>query len=122
MAEGPFAIRPSFGIHLQQPQVHPELDLLQPILAAELPDDNLAWLIIPLIQQGGYIETHIMNMDARSPQVNARMRGSFSSPTPTHEPAKSNWFWLVFGRKGLFQFCGFGGHKFAAVSGSPFGQ
>jgi hypothetical protein len=72
VAEGPFAIRPPFGIHLQQSQVHPKLDFFQAILAAELSDDNLAWLIIPLVQQGGYIETHTQNMDARSRQVNAK--------------------------------------------------
>jgi hypothetical protein len=69
VAEGPFAIRPPFGVHLQQSQVHPKLDFVLAVLAAELSDDNLARLIIPLIQQGGNIETHTQNMDARSRQV-----------------------------------------------------
>src|SRR5580658_10118338 len=73
MAEGPFAIRPPFGIHLQQSQVHPELDFVLAVLAAELSDDNLAWLVIPLIQQGGNIETHTLSMEPRTRQVNARL-------------------------------------------------
>ena len=69
--EGPFAVRPPLGVHLQQSQVHPELDFFQSIFAAEFADDNLPWLIIPLIQQGGNIKTHNQNMDALRSQVNA---------------------------------------------------
>jgi hypothetical protein len=87
VAKGPFAIRASFGIHLQKSQVHTELDLFHPIPAAELSDDNLAWLIVPLIQQGGDVITHTTNMDANSLQVNARMQGVF---IPSYSRSSSN--------------------------------
>ena len=87
VAEGPFAIRPPFGVHLQQSQVHPKLDFVLAVLAAELSDDNLARLIIPLIQQGGDVITHTTNMDANSLQVNARMQGVF---IPSYSRSSSN--------------------------------
>lgn len=70
-AKGAFAIRPAFGIHLQETEIDAQLDFFLAILAHEFSDDNLPWLIIPLIQQGRYIETHCHTMDFNSLQVNA---------------------------------------------------
>jgi hypothetical protein len=47
------------------------LNLFNAILALKFPDDNLPRLIIPLVQQGGNIETHTTSMDAVARQVNA---------------------------------------------------
>ena len=70
-AKRPFAVRPPFGVHLQQPKINPQLNLFHAVLALKFPDDNLPGLIIPLIQQGRNIETHVINMDAAGRQVNA---------------------------------------------------
>jgi hypothetical protein len=71
MTHGPFAIRPAFGVHLQEPQIDPELDLLDPILGLEPAHHDLARLVFPVLQQARYVEIHNANMDGRLRQVNA---------------------------------------------------
>src|SRR5882724_8417746 len=58
MSERPLAIGTPLGIHLQQTQVHPELDLVLPIFGFEPADHDLSGRIIPLVQQMCYVEVH----------------------------------------------------------------
>ena len=51
VAEGPLAVRPALGIHLQQTQIHAKLQLLLAIPGFESADHNLSGLIIPLVQE-----------------------------------------------------------------------
>src|SRR6185503_9418795 len=51
MAEGALSVRPSLGVHLQEPEIDAELDFLEPILADEFSHDDLAGLVIPLFQE-----------------------------------------------------------------------
>ena len=50
-ARGPFAVGPPLGVHLQDAQVHPELDFFHAVLADKFPHHHLARLVIPLVQQ-----------------------------------------------------------------------
>jgi hypothetical protein len=50
MAEGPFAIRATLRVHLEQAQIQPKLDLLAPVLRLEPAGDHLAGLVLPLLQ------------------------------------------------------------------------
>jgi hypothetical protein len=72
--EGAFAVRPAFGVHLQQAQVHAQLYFLQSVFAPKFSDHHLARLVIPLVQQGRNIETHALNMTAKCLQVNVPER------------------------------------------------
>ena len=57
------AVGPSLGVHLQQTQIHTELDFLDAILADKSPHTYLARLVIPLAKEVGNIEIHATNMD-----------------------------------------------------------
>jgi hypothetical protein len=70
MAEGPFAIRPAFGVHLEQAQIQAELDLLAAVPGLKPAGDHLAGLVLPLVQEMRYIEIHKPNMEAAPWQVN----------------------------------------------------
>ena len=63
MPKRALAIRASFGIHLQEAEIDPQLDLVLPIFGFEPSDDNLSRLIIPLVQQMRYVKVHAANMD-----------------------------------------------------------
>jgi hypothetical protein len=55
---------------LQQAQIHAKLDFLAPVLGFEPAHDNLARLVVPLLQEIRYIEIHGPNMAADARQVN----------------------------------------------------
>jgi hypothetical protein len=51
VSEGPFAIGAPLGVHLKQTEIHAELDFFLSILADKFPHDDLAGLVIPLVQE-----------------------------------------------------------------------
>ena len=51
MSEGPFSVRPPFGIHLQQAEVQAELKFLLAVQAFESADYDLSGLELPVSQQ-----------------------------------------------------------------------
>src|SRR3954451_7730197 len=55
---GPLAVRPPLSIHLQQTQINPQLDFFLAVFGFESPDDHLAGLVVPMLQQIRYIEVH----------------------------------------------------------------
>src|SRR6185312_14056227 len=69
----PLAVRPALGVHLQQPEIDPQLDFLFPILPFEFPDDDLARLVRPMFEDRRDIKIHEANMTAKCWQVNARL-------------------------------------------------
>jgi hypothetical protein len=69
-AARPLAVRPAFGIHLQEAQVHSKLELFFPISALESPYDHLPGLIFPVFQQTRYVEVHEQNMEGACAGVN----------------------------------------------------
>src|SRR5258706_13502602 len=72
MAKRTFAVRPSFGVHLEQTEIDAELDFFSPVLRFKSAHHHLARLVFPLRQQMRYIEIHVANMDAEFGQVNVR--------------------------------------------------
>lgn len=71
ISERALPVGPPFGIHLQQAQIHSELNFFLPIFGFKPADDHFPWLIIPLRQKMRYIEIHAPNMYAINMQVNA---------------------------------------------------
>src|SRR5216117_3193078 len=80
-AERAFAVRPTGGVHLEQAEVHSQLDLLGAILGFEFSNGNLPRLVVPVLQEVRDVEIHGGNMDAVFFQVNARSdQGCDSTP------------------------------------------
>src|SRR5438067_5820140 len=63
MTKGTLAIRTPVGIHLEQSQVHPQLDFFDSILADKPPHDDLARLVLPLVEDVRNIEIHYANIN-----------------------------------------------------------
>ena len=72
VTERALAVRAALGVHLEQAQIHSELDLLFAILPFEPADDNLPWLVFPIVQQTRYVEIHGASMPGMTRQVNGR--------------------------------------------------
>jgi hypothetical protein len=51
MAERAFAIGPALGVHLEDAEIDAELDFLDAVLARKFPDNHLAGLVIPLLEE-----------------------------------------------------------------------
>jgi hypothetical protein len=62
MAERAFAVRTALSVHLEQAQVHAQLDFIHSFLAGESPHHHLPGLVIPLIEQVRNIEIHALNI------------------------------------------------------------
>src|SRR6266498_4105064 len=75
-AEGAFPVRSSRSVHLEQAEVHSQLDFLGAILGFEFPNGNLPRLVVPFLQEVRDVEIHGGNMDAVLFQVNARCNRS----------------------------------------------
>ena len=60
------AVAPPLSVHLQDPQIHPELNLLKAVFALESAHDNLAGLVVPVRQQVCDIEIHSLIMERDS--------------------------------------------------------
>ncbi|MPN53202.1 hypothetical protein SDC9_200866 [bioreactor metagenome] len=50
MAKRALAVRPAIHIHLQQAEIHAQLQLFLAIFAHELPDNDLPRLVFPVVQ------------------------------------------------------------------------
>jgi hypothetical protein len=53
-----FAVGAAVDIHLQEPEIHAELDLRLAIPSGEFPDDDLPRLIVPILEEVRDIEVH----------------------------------------------------------------
>ena len=62
VAERLLSIGPAQRVHLQKPEVQPELDLFLAVFADKFPHDHLAGLVIPVIQQMRNVEVHGKSM------------------------------------------------------------
>src|SRR4030095_7981178 len=58
IAHGAFPVRPALGIHLQQAEIHTQLDLLVPVLTLKPADNHLAWLVFPGFKQSRDVIVH----------------------------------------------------------------
>ena len=61
----PFAVGPALGIHLQEAEVNAKLDFFFAVFALEFPDDNLAGLVSPMLEEWRDIKVHGANMTAK---------------------------------------------------------
>jgi hypothetical protein len=85
------AIGPAFRIHLQEAEINTQLNLLSAILGLEPPDDHLARLVFPILQQSRNVEVHAANMIVCPQQVNGRKKRTTSGTTP---PGARAFFWI----------------------------
>ena len=52
------AVRAALGVHLEEAEIDAELNFVFAVLAAELANDHLPGLVIPLVEQGRDVKTH----------------------------------------------------------------
>src|ERR671924_570435 len=62
MAEGTFAVGPAVGVHLQEAEIHSQLDFFHPVLSLELPYQHPAGLVFPAVQKVRDVEVHALRI------------------------------------------------------------